>query len=179
MCSSLAISEGSDCALTCTDTVGSIHQNHWDGRHVEFRLDLTTVFNQVIEEGVIGWMEDGASHPWKCREDVTSAGRVFPALHLSDAFHGMTHRRSSTELTAWFKEVDVVGTDKVLSKPDDRGCQTLLSVMVRGLLRDVSRQLSHLDLCCEVTFETPKEDLSLTGFQTIRHGRNRTDVVGH
>lgn len=39
--------------------------------------------------------------------------------------------------------------------------------------------MTHLDLLDEVLLERGKDDLSLTGLETICHGGNGTDVVGH
>jgi hypothetical protein len=71
-------------------------------------------------------------------------------------------------LTIWVEEVDIVASDKVLGKTDDGRRQTNFTVVVCRLFRDITSQLSHFDLLDNTLFETTKEDLSLTGFQTIR-----------
>jgi hypothetical protein len=40
-------------------------------------------------------------------------------------------------------------------------------------------QSVHLDFFLQFTFKAPPDNLSLTGLETIRNGRDRTDVVGH
>lgn len=38
---------------------------------------------------------------------------------------------------------------------------------------------THLDLLDQILLESRKDNLSLTGFKTVRHGRDGSDVIGH
>jgi hypothetical protein len=37
----------------------------------------------------------------------------------------------------------------------------------------------HLDFLYQIPLESGKDDLSLTRFETVRHRRDRSDVIGH
>lgn len=51
---------------------------------------------------------------------------------------------ASTKLTIWHKKVDVITSNVVLGQVNDRHCQTLFTMMVAGLLRDVASELGNL-----------------------------------
>lgn len=38
---------------------------------------------------------------------------------------------------------------------------------------------THLDLLDQILLESRKDNLSLTGFKTVRHGRDGSDIIGH
>jgi len=43
----------------------------------------------------------------------------------------------------------------------------------------MDEQPLHLDFFLQLSFKAPPDNLSLTGLETIRNGRDGTDVVGH
>jgi len=51
--------------------------------------------------------------------------------------------------------------------------------MIGRLFRNVTSQLGDLDFLDNPLFETTKEDLSLTWFETVCTRGDRSDVVGH
>jgi hypothetical protein len=49
----------------------------------------------------------------------------------------------------------------------------------KGIRMDGWTIFPHLDFFLQFSFKAPPDDLSLTGLETIRNGRDGTDVVGH
>lgn len=48
--------------------------------------------------------------------------------------------------TLWNQQIDVVASYIVLCQPHNRALQTLLTMMVCGMLRHIASQLSHLNM---------------------------------
>ena len=93
--------------------------------------------------------------------------------------HEKTHLNTSTELTVGLQEVDVVATDKVLGETNNGHVQTLLAVVIRRLLGNVTTKLRDLDFLVEVPLEASVQHLTLTRFETIGNRGDGTDVVCH
>jgi hypothetical protein len=88
-------------------------------------------------------MEDGAGNLWEMSENVTSRGRVFTTLmrwrhmHVSHARQGYIHRthiKSGTVLSIRRENVNVIRTNEILGKGNNRRGQRLFAVMICGLL---------------------------------------------
>jgi hypothetical protein len=106
-----------DKRLTSSDTICTIDENHGNGREEVFGLDRHSLFLKVVQESIIGGMEDSSSHSGHIGENVTSAGCIFTSLICQcrpQSRLGKTYSKSSTELTIGIKQVDVVTTHKVL-----------------------------------------------------------------
>ena len=119
--------------LTCTDTLCAVDENHRDDRHVEVRFnELAVVTGLERHERVIAGVEHRARNGGDLGVDVTGRGVVLTALV------------ASTELSIRHEKVHVVATDVVLRKVDDGRHQTLLAVMVLGVLGYVADKLRDL-----------------------------------
>lgn len=106
------------------------------------------------------------------------------------------HLKTSTELTVRIERVEVVAADKFLRETDDGHVETHVTVVVRRVLCDVSRELSDLDhasasptsmgagradldLRLELALEAREEHLALSGLEAIDDRGNGSDVVRH
>ena len=67
-------------ALTCSDTIRTVHQNHGHGGHVEVGFDTHAIVSEIVEKAFIGGLEDCSCDPWDLGEDITWAGSVLSAL---------------------------------------------------------------------------------------------------
>ena len=100
----------------------------------------------------------GVNVPWTCRILASQAPRP--------------------EHTVGPEQIHVVGTYEVLGHPDNRSLQARLSVVVRRILTDVPRQLRDLDLGGQIPLEARKQNLALTGLESVHHARNGAlDIV--
>lgn len=116
-----------------SDSVRSVDEHHRQHGHVPGWLNLVVVVGEVLEQWVVGGVEDGSVDGRDVGEDVTRRGMVLSSLV------------SGSVLTRGDEQVDVVGPDKVLSESDDRSRKRDLSVMVGSLLGHESSELSDLD----------------------------------
>ena len=66
---------------------------------------------------------------------------------------------SPTKASGGEQQVDVVAAHILLRHVNDRHGQTLFTVVVSAVLRDVAGQLSHLDLILEISLEAAEENL--------------------
>ena len=119
---------------TRANTVGAVDEHQRKDGQVVFGLDHLTVLVEVVQERVVALGEDGAADGRQPSEDVTGRRVVLAALE------------AGTELTGGHQEVDVVGSDEILRETDDGGSQGSLTVVVRGVLGDVTAELGHLDV---------------------------------
>mmetsp|Transcript_70186 Transcript_70186/g.158732 ORF Transcript_70186/g.158732 Transcript_70186/m.158732 type:complete len:296 (-) Transcript_70186:1702-2589(-) len=103
-----------------------------DGREVERLHRLPVVLQVAQERGVRLGEEEPGLGPQR-REDVTRARGVLPT------------GQASAEHAGRLEEGQVICPHEVLSHVHNRLLHRSLSVVVRRLLRTVSRQLSHLD----------------------------------
>ena len=71
--------------LTCPDSFCSVDQDQWYRWKVVIRLDLCSVFEQIIENTFIGGMEYGTSDPWHFSIDITRTGGIFASLDCQQA----------------------------------------------------------------------------------------------
>ena len=168
--------------LTSSDTICTVDENHGHGREEVLGLDRHSFFLEVVEQSIIGGMEDSSSHSGHIGENVTSASCVFTSLCCQCSPQRRlkeTYSKPSTELTVGVEQVDVVTSHKVLGKTNDGSSQTLFTVMVGSLFRNVTSQLSDLDLLDDTFLETTKEDLSLTWLETVCARGDGSDVVRH
>lgn len=90
-----------------------------------------------------------------------------------------TYSRSSTVLTVRAQQVHVVGANERLRQVNNGTGQALLSVVVGGLLRDVTDELRNLDFGLHLALEATKYDFALTRLQTVYYRRDGTDVIRH
>jgi hypothetical protein len=67
-------------APTSSDTICTIDENHGDGREEILGLDRHSLFLKVVQESIIGGMEDSSSHSGHIGENVTSASCIFTSL---------------------------------------------------------------------------------------------------
>src|SRR6056300_343635 len=81
---------------TCTNTLCSIHKYHWKSWHIEVWFNGATIIIKIVENWVVPGIKDLASLLGQFCEDVPRLRSIFA-----------THE-TSTELTTWLKEVDVV-----------------------------------------------------------------------
>jgi hypothetical protein len=119
----------------------------------------------------------------ECR-NITCRCMVFPAS------------RASPKLTSRMEDIDVVASNKVLSKVHNGHGERLFAVMMRGMFADVSNQLTDLlnvssqlgditifqtnfQLALHFALEASKYDFTLTWFETINYRGNGADIVGH
>lgn len=77
-------------------------------------------------------MKDSSGKRHWLGENVTSRGMIFTTF------------MTSSELSLWHEEIDVVTADVVLGKIDDSRSQTSFSVMVRRVLGDITDKLGDL-----------------------------------
>ena len=102
-------------------------------------------------------------------------------------------------MTTRLEQIDIVASNIVLSETDNGHGQADFSVMVSCLFRNISRELgdllpicnsalrhlfareipADLDFLYKISLESGKDNLSLTRFETVRHRRDRSDIVGH
>ena len=169
---------------TSANTFGSVDKHHRKNGEVMLRFDQIIVILEIVEEGVIVGVEDCSCDGGGFREDVPGRGVVLTSLV------------SSSELTVWQQEIEVVTANVILGQVNNRHGQTLLSVVIGCVFRDVTDKLCHLQWCSvtgrelcstqnrshfdfllEFPFETTPDNLPLTGLETIAYGRDRTNVV--
>jgi len=134
---------------TCSDTVGTVHKDHGDDWHIPLRLNFFTILVQVSEQSIIVGTEYFAGNGSELSKDVTWRGSIRASLS------------SSTELTVWGHQVDIVGADKGLRETDDGGIHALFTVMVCGMFSDISSQLCDLQ---SVKYHRSHTLISLTKF---------------
>ena len=128
-------------------------------------LDHLTVLVEVVQERVVALGEDGAADGRQSSEDVTGRRVVLAALE------------AGTELTGGHQEVDVVGSDEILRETDDGGNQGSLTVVVRGVLGDVTAELGHLDVRLELALEAREEHLALRGLEAVHDAGNGAQEI--
>ena len=110
-------------------------------------------------------------HPRECGqlcEDVTGRGRVLAAL------------QARAELARRVEQRQVVRADVRLRHADDRARERLLAMVIRRVLRDVARELRHLDLVLDerlATLEAREHDLALARLEPIHLGGDGAHVV--
>lgn len=81
---------------TRADTVGAVDEDHRQDGHVPRRLDRLAVVIEVVEERVIGGVEDGPGDGGDVGEDVTRRGSILATLE------------ARAELAVGVEDVDVV-----------------------------------------------------------------------
>ena len=86
-------------------------------------------------------LEEGEDIP--CRSTVLASHETRPELALRD------------------KEIQIITADEILSHADNRGTQGCLTVMIGGVLGNVTGKLGYLHLGTKPSLETSKENLSL------------------
>lgn len=103
--------------LTSSDTICTIDKHHGNGREEVFGLDRHSFFLEVVQQSIIGGMEDSSSHSGHIGENVTSASCIFTSLFSQRSPQSRlekTYGKSSTELTVGVKQVDIVTSHKIL-----------------------------------------------------------------
>jgi hypothetical protein len=110
-------------------------------------------------------VKDGPSYRLKRRENVTCRGCI------------LSSHSSSSKLTGWRKQIDIVRTAKVLSEPDDSLLQRNFAMMVRRMFGNVSCQLGDFNLILEVALEAGVQNFALRRLETINNMRDGTLVV--
>lgn len=109
-------------APTRPNTFGSVDQHQRKDWEVVLWFYTKTFVLLVLHDVVVGLIEKQSCQRVKIGVDVTSRSGVFAA-------HG-----SRSELTDGQKQVEVVGTNKVLSHRDDGHAESLLAVVVGRML---------------------------------------------
>jgi len=121
---------------------------------------------------IVNGREDESSERREEGVDVTRACGVLSALKSRTKLtlgrcvrKRPSHRYDESYLGV--QQVDIVASYISLGHSDNRGLQGALSVVVRCHLRDEARQLGDADFANQVSLKACKEDLSLTGLETI------------
>mmetsp|Transcript_29243 Transcript_29243/g.47301 ORF Transcript_29243/g.47301 Transcript_29243/m.47301 type:complete len:215 (-) Transcript_29243:779-1423(-) len=108
------------------NTIGAIHQDHWDDRTEETRFDLMSFLKEMLQYCIVIFRKDAARHLREAREDVSRCRMVLPPL------------QARAELPTRLEEVHIVASDKVLGHADDRALQGCFAMMIGALLGHVS-----------------------------------------
>ncbi len=119
---------------TSTDTLSAVDEHHGYDGNVVFGFDYGVIFLLSFEQRVVRGIKHNPRKWHWLRVDVTSAGSVFST--------GIT----STILAFRGQQINVIGTNKGLGQIDDRGCQTLFTVVVCSMLTDIPNKLGDLKL---------------------------------
>mmetsp|Transcript_10187 Transcript_10187/g.28817 ORF Transcript_10187/g.28817 Transcript_10187/m.28817 type:complete len:406 (-) Transcript_10187:349-1566(-) len=151
---------GNGRAPTSANAVGSVEENEGKDWEVPLGLDALPVLVQVVEEPVVLLTEQVARQRPEPGVNVPWGGAILATL------------QPGSELPRWEQQVHVVGPNVVLGQANNGAGKTLLSVVVRRVLRDVSRELGDLDVGLEVALEPTVHDLPLAGLEAIEDTRN-------
>ena len=148
-----------------TDAFGAVHQHERENGVVVIRFDALSIFVQVVQQRVITFGEHRSADFVQTGEDVTRAGVILATL------------QTCTELAARHEQVDIVGTDEILSQVDDGHRERSFTVMVRGVLGDVAAELRDFNVRLELTLEAREENLALRRLEAVDHARDGTHQV--
>ena len=77
-------------------------------------------------------MEDGSGDTGRKSADITSRGVILATTC------------TRTKLSTWIEQVDVVAADILLGKVDNGHRERLFTVVISGMLRDITNELSDL-----------------------------------
>lgn len=69
-----------DVFLTCSDTLSTVDQDHWQHWQIILWLNWHAVFGHVVEQSIVSRVKDGSRDPWQVGVNVSSAGRIFTTL---------------------------------------------------------------------------------------------------
>ena len=83
------------------------------------------------------------------------------------------------ELANWQEHVNVVGGYEILSHSNDRGLQWNFTMMVSGVLSDITWELSNFDFLLKFSLKAREQDLSLPRLESIAKGRNGPGAVSN
>lgn len=84
-----------------------------------------------------------------------------------------------TELTNRKEVIDIVRANEILGHADDGLCERRFTVVIRGVLCNVSGKLGDFDFLLEVSFEAGEEDFSLAGLESVANAWDGSNVVGN
>ncbi len=92
--------------------------------------------------------------------DVTWAGRVLAACD-NQRCHTLQSAtlQTGSKLSLRLQEVDVVAADIVLCHVDDGSRETDFTVVIAGVLGNITSQLRHLQLCLQIALKARKQHL--------------------
>ena len=149
----------------CAYALGSIDETHRDNGNVPFRFHHFAIVLQIFKNVVVRFWENVSSQGGQAGVNVSCRGMVFASFE------------SGTEHSVWSEQVDVVGTDEVLSHSNDGLGQGHFSMVVGRVLCDVTRKLCHLQFFLQISLETSVQDLPLSRLQSVDNVRNRPLIV--
>jgi len=150
---------------TGTDAITSIDKDHGDNGHVVLGFNGQTIVVEIVQKSIVIWVEDGTGNLLQLGKDVTGGRGI------------LTTHAASTKLTGGSEKIDVVGPDEGLAHTNNGTLEGDLAMMVGRVLRNITSELSYLDLSLELTLEAGEEDLSLRRLEAVHNVRNASGVI--